>query len=185
MAFTVTLTAVKLRLRLTRLLQKESVPEVGELLEWVSDQVSQWQVDSPAGGVVAWSQYYANHLATLQATIVVITDRMGAMADIEIEDVTTHPTGDSFQSRKKNVTRGLEKALAEAKKERDRILGQLGVPTADGPYPALMQTTRRAEEYTVGSYSTADPGTDWTKRNADSPYFDERKSATGVTRKDN
>ena len=180
----VTLTTSALRLRLTRLLHNESVPEVAALLSWVTDQVAQWKIDAPSGGVLSWTQFYENQLATLQAQILALADRVAAQGDIEIEDTTTHPMGESSQSRKKHSARGLERALERLIKERDKLLGQLGIPTAEGPYPALLLSTIRAEETTVGSYSTASPGTDWTKRDADSPYFDNREESTSITRKD-
>lgn len=167
----VTLTAQSLKLRASRLLESQSVAEVAELLSRVTDQVAAWVTEAAANtsAIVTMSQFYENELATVQAQILALTDRVAAQRDIEVEDTTTFPVGESRQARKQHKTASLERALETLIKERNALLNKLGISTTASALPSLGQTCIRADDYTG---EDADPGIDWEARNDDPSWLD-------------
>jgi hypothetical protein len=171
---TVSITRITLRQRHARLLGKLTDDEVDALLSAASATVALWVAEAAAssGAIVSMTQTHEDELAAMQVGLLALRDRMTSMADQEEDYTEVSPVGSQQATSRKFFSRGLEKAYKVLKKERDELLRKLGVAVVTEALPAVVKTVRRAEEYTVGSYSTADPGFDWTQRDNDPGWND-------------
>jgi len=170
----VTLTRAAAKLLFPRTIGKNTDDEVDSYVSRASDQVAAWVTEAATGsGFATFSQFYEDELARLQIQMYALSDRMSAQAEVEENYSEVSPQGSSQATERKFYVKNLDRNWEKLKAARDEILRKLGVSIVTEALPALAKSTIRAKEYTVGAYSTANPGTDWTDR-SDDPRWNDR-----------
>ena len=169
----VTLTRAEAKMLFSRTIGKNTDDEIDAYLSRATGQVAAWVTEAASGsGFATFSQFYEDELARIQIQMYALSDRMSAQAEVEENFSAASPQGSQQATERKFYVKNLDRNWDALKKTRDEILRKLGISIVTKDLPALAKSTVRAKEYTVGSYSTANPGTDWTDRKDESKWND-------------
>lgn len=144
----VSLTRIQIRQELARLTEPLRDAEIDRLLTVATAQVTQWEAESPTGGLVTWTDFYRDRLALLDVQIRALSDRMASMVEREEDLMEQRPNGAGQTRHRRFVSRGLKDAYAALVAERKGILAKLGVQDADSYIkpPAAATVAVRGEE---------------------------------------